>query len=169
MRIAVSDGLGHGYAASAATERALDYIAAHPHDDIEAVLYALQPELKGTRGCALNLIDVDFATQTLRYITVGNITMRLLSDDGASVFPPQPGVLGMRLHNQPRVRQTRLHPHARLFVFTDGLSRRWSLDPADPLWQKDLSLLGALLMRDHQRDNDDATLLIYDPPAGPGS
>src|SRR5947199_391590 len=70
-RIAVVDGLGHGPAAAAAALAAREVLAAHPDLAPEPALRLLHQALRGTRGAAISIAQIETAANQLIYAGVG--------------------------------------------------------------------------------------------------
>jgi serine/threonine protein phosphatase PrpC len=45
-------------------------------------------------------------------------------------------------------------------IYSDGIESRWSQDAIRALLQKDPTLMAAVLLRDHTRHRDDATVVV---------
>jgi phosphoserine phosphatase RsbX len=153
--IAVIDALGHGPAAQATAQVAVDYLVAIDWiPSIKQLIDGLHRQLHGTRGAAVLVCTIDGSK--LSGCSVGNVEMRSKLSRVAAI--PTPGVLGMRLRN-PRIFESSLLPGERLIVFSDGLSAKCSTSDVEGLAAADAC---RQLMRLHRRAHDDATVLVAD-------
>lgn len=71
--IAVADGLGHGPDAAAATRTALATVSLAPATPLEGIFRRCHHELLKSRGVALTLVTLDFASGILTWLAVGNV------------------------------------------------------------------------------------------------
>jgi hypothetical protein len=53
-----------------------------------------------------------------------------------------------------------LPAHALDIVHSDGIDTRWRADRILPVLKKDPALVAAILLRDHTRHRDDATVVV---------
>ena len=159
LRLAVCDGLGHGWKAHEATQLALSICQQHPNESLLPLLERIHHNLRKTRGCALLLADLNQATQSLEFICVGNITLRIDSEHKNN-FIPYRGILGSG--NLPKLSVQRMPwtPQSTCYVYSDGLSGRWSFSEDKEFFDQDIGVIGPFLLRDHSREKDDTTLVI---------
>ncbi len=71
--ILVADGLGHGQAAGEASQEAVRVFQENPHLGPVAMIEAIHPTLRHTRGAAVAVAEVDISHQVVRFAGVGNI------------------------------------------------------------------------------------------------
>lgn len=155
---AVIDALGHGPAAHAAAERAL---AALRTMDLSLsateLMTRLHLELRGSRGAAITLGLLH--GRQLELVGIGNVELR--SRYGYVPFAPTPGIVGITIR-KPRAIKCEVPLTIRLFLFTDGLSRRLDVEAVDHLGAE--PACQALLER-HGNQHDDASILCLEPRA----
>jgi anti-sigma regulatory factor (Ser/Thr protein kinase) len=160
VAVAVIDGLGHGAAASAAAETALEAFAADPAD-IDGFVARANDRMRFTRGAAATVCRLDAAAGELHYLAVGNVNGRVVTDGQSRGLITQAGTLG--LHVEPPRARLRVHPWppgAALVLWTDGLTSRFDLALESGLFDHDPAVVAATLYRDHSRDRDDATAVV---------
>ena len=61
---------------------------------------------------------------------------------------------------KPETASLALPAHALVILHSDGIETRWSVERIRPLLQKDPKLVAAVLLRDHTRHRDDATVVV---------
>jgi len=153
----VSDGLGHGPLAAAASQAAMQSFAqmngAMPADILRTVHEALRP----TRGAAVAALRLD--GDSAQFAGIGNIAGAILRPDGVSRMVSIAGTGG--------VTQTRIRPFAYpagpgslVVLASDGISSGWKLDAYPGLARAHPSLVAAVLFRDFSRRRDDATVVV---------
>ena len=154
--LAVVDALGHGPAAAECAARAMLALqAAAAKATLLEIMDQVHVALRGSRGAAMTALLLTPASWSA--CAVGNVSMK--ASGVAFDVPMSPGVLGGRVRKM-RVAEAAPRPRARLALFSDGLSSRWSLDPASTLRAREMC---AQLFSAHAKTSDDATLLIVDP------
>jgi anti-sigma regulatory factor (Ser/Thr protein kinase) len=158
--VLVVDGLGHGPAAFEAAQKALQTFEHDEETGPESLLRRLDIDLRGTRGAAIAVAELDWRSRTLRFAGVGNVAGTLLS--------PRAKSRGLVSHNGT-AGQSIEHlqefscpwPMAGLMVMhSDGLSLQWELDDYPGLSPKAPSLIAGVLYRDFVRRRDDVVVVV---------
>jgi anti-sigma regulatory factor (Ser/Thr protein kinase) len=155
----VADGLGHGPEAAKAARAAIGAFARAPHDDLRETVKRVHAELRTTRGAAVCALRVDAAAAAVRYSGAGNIVGRVLSGVFDKSLVTQHGTAGLQIRN-PETTALELPPHALVVLHSDGIDTRWTPERIRPLLQRDPTLVAAVLLRDHTRHRDDATVVV---------
>ena len=153
--IAVIDGLGHGKdaaeAARAAVERLTLLSLGTPVLD---AMRAVHDELRGSRGAAATLVMVDGFR--LESCAVGNVQLMCVNCNVPLVLSA--GILGHQVAKF-RIASCEIKAGARLALLSDGISTRFRLEEHRHL---DPKAACELIMRNHRRREDDATVLVTD-------
>ena len=158
----VVDGLGHGMLAHAAAERAVELfreLAPRPPGEL---LSRLHDPLRGTRGAAILVAEVDSAGGAIRCAGVGNVAGTVVSGDQTRSLVSHSGIVG---HQMVRVQEF-TYPWtegAMLVIASDGIRTQWRLDAYAGVARRHPSVVAALLWRDFSRGRDDATVLVLGP------
>ena len=154
-QLLVVDGLGHGPAAAEAAAAAVERFLHDPARPVADVLASLHDAVRGTRGAAACVVELE-RPATLRHAGVGNVTAVVVQGGDTTVALNQNGTLGLAMRS---VRETTYpwSPAARLVLHTDGLDGRWRAAAASAGRP---ALAAALLLRDHDRGRDDATVVV---------
>jgi anti-sigma regulatory factor (Ser/Thr protein kinase) len=155
----VADGLGHGPEAAKASQAAIDAFAAAPDADLRDTVQRVHRELQTTRGAAMCALRIDTESATVTYTGAGNIVGRVVSGVFDKSVVTQHGTAGMQIR-KPEITSLELPPHALVVLHSDGIETRWSLERIRPLLQRDPTLVAAVLLRDHTRHRDDATIVV---------
>jgi anti-sigma regulatory factor (Ser/Thr protein kinase) len=155
----VVDGVGHGGGAAEATRRALDVLAGRrgrgPHELVDDVHHAL----RGTRGAAMSVAEVDLDRGVVRFSGIGNVAGMVVGATQTRTMVSHHGTLG----HQVRSMHEFSYPWAAgdlLILASDGLQTRWSLERYPGVSVRHPSIVAALLHRDFRRDRDDATVVV---------
>ena len=153
----VSDGLGHGDAAAAASDAALEVmqtsmLTARPAD----VLPRMHQALQRSRGAALAIASI--TDDEVTFAGVGNIAGCTLHHQQRKHLISHNGIVG---HNLRKVQQFTLPwQHGMLLLMhSDGLGSRWNLDDYPGLDNAHPALIAGVLYRDFYRGRDDITVL----------
>lgn len=155
----VADGLGHGPDAAEAAEAALDAFAEQPLASPRALLQHVHQALRRTRGAAVLLLQADVGQDVIRSAGAGNVVGRLVSGLTDRSILGQHGTAGVTIRT-PEEAATPWPPHAMLVACSDGIETRWKSEVLVPLLGRDPALAAAVLVRDHCRGRDDATVAV---------
>jgi anti-sigma regulatory factor (Ser/Thr protein kinase) len=159
---AVADGMGHGPEAREASNRAIEGLSHKLEQNLEEVVVALNHELSGTHGCALNIIRFDKITGIAECVSLGDVHSHLYHFKDAHFFTPTPLVLAAGQFQKQRIRVERVpvQTGSVLIMFTDGLKSRTSLKgQLDVLRQSSIAIAEHLIEND-SRPDDDALVLV---------
>jgi anti-sigma regulatory factor (Ser/Thr protein kinase) len=158
--VLVCDGLGHGPAAAEATRAAIATFQRHGERSAPDVLGLIHDALRSTRGAAIALAELDHRQQSVRYCGVGNISGTVFRPGGE----PQHMVslAGIAGHIMRRVQPfTYEWPRGSVLVMhSDGIDGHWSPRLRDGLSTRSGSVIAGVLLRDHRRMRDDATVAV---------
>lgn len=166
--VLLADGLGHGMSAAEASRSAVRILHDNRHLAPAALLETMHHGLRGTRGAAVAVAEVDRDHEIVRYAGVGNIVGVVLSGGVSRSLVSHNGTVG----HEARKFQEFTCPFPRgavLILHSDGLSARWNLESYPGLLNRDPSLIAGVLYRDAQRGRDDATVLVLRAREGIGA
>lgn len=155
----VADGLGHGPDAAAAARAAVAVFSASPFASPRTLVAQSHAELRTTRGAAVAVLQLDAQAGSLCSSGAGNITTRMVSGDSDKTVLTQHGTAGVQIRTPEDTRQA-WPPYALLVVHSDGIETRWNAQRLMPVLGRDPSLAAAILVRDHSRGRDDATVVV---------
>lgn len=157
--VIVADGLGHGPDAAEAAQVALACFREDPLAAPAQLLARIHQALRRTRGAAVMLLQADAAAGVVRSAGAGNVMARLVSGVSDRTLLCQHGTAGLTIRT-PEESTTAWPPHAMLLVYSDGIESRWKPELVAPLLGRDPTLAAAVLVRDHCRGRDDATVAV---------
>jgi anti-sigma regulatory factor (Ser/Thr protein kinase)/serine/threonine protein phosphatase PrpC len=155
----LADGLGHGPDAAAAANLAVEIFEKTPTSGPEALLHLIDVGLRGTRGAAVVVAEVDHNQGVVRFAGVGNLVALIVSAGVPHNLISHYGTAGVET---PKIQAFTLPlPDDGLFILhSDGIATRWSLDEYPGLSRKHPALIAGVLYRDHQRLRDDSTVVV---------
>ena len=155
----MADGLGHGPEAAKASQAAVTAFADAPHGDLRDTVQRMHRALQTTRGAAVCVLRLDIADASMSYTGAGNIVGRVLSGVFDKSVVTQHGTAGMQIR-KPEITALEWPAHALVVLHSDGIETRWGMERLRPLLQRDPALVAAVLLRDHTRHRDDATVVV---------
>jgi anti-sigma regulatory factor (Ser/Thr protein kinase) len=153
------DGLGHGALAATAAREATRLFRAEPGLRPEAVLGVLHDGLRGTRGAAAAVAEVDWRRRIVRFAGIGNIAASIQTAGRSQRMVSHYGTLGHTLH---RLREFAypLPEGSLVILHSDGLSERWDLATYLGLPGRHAMVVAAVLYRDFARSTDDTSVVV---------
>lgn len=160
--VAVVDALGHGEEAADVADLALVSLNQTVGRSPVAALTACHAALRGSRGAAITVVNLQPDHQCLLWAAVGNVDAAVIQRRSRQESPRRwwaplrGGVVGDRL---PPLRDSRLPlPDGGVLVAaTDGIATAF-VDAADPSLPVDR--LAQRLHEEHARPDDDALVLV---------
>jgi anti-sigma regulatory factor (Ser/Thr protein kinase) len=158
LAIGMIDGLGHGPGAAAAAKAALDALRLGDRDDPEVVLRRVHEALRGTRGAAASVAEVDTGRGRVRGCGVGNVVVRVESPQRTGHLLSEFGVLG--LNARFKTFEEPWPADGLLVAHSDGLSARWTLSEFPDLERHHPTVIAATIWRKAARTTDDASILV---------
>jgi len=158
-RVLVADGLGHGPEAAKASGAACATFESSPWEPLANQMALIHAELKTTRGAAVCLAELDGQADSLRYTGAGNIVGRMLSGICDKSLLTQHGTAGLQIR-RPEETTAEWAQHGLIVLHSDGIETRWDGAKLLPLLGRDPTLVAALLVRQHSRHRDDATVVV---------
>ncbi|MFE9624827.1 SpoIIE family protein phosphatase [Streptomyces sp. NPDC006527] len=173
LTLMLADGLGHGPEAARASTAAVEELHRSARHTPAEVLRRLHEALRGTRGAAVAVAQLDVSAGRLRFAGIGNVGARLREGDSWRHLLSRPGIVGV--HRPGHLGDTEVPWAAdRLLVLhSDGLPSRWT-PPSDPrLWTADPAVTAAVTVRDASssarpvRDDTAVAVLSPSPPDRP--
>lgn len=173
VTLMLADGLGHGPEAAQASSAAVTALHRWAHLSPAASLQRLHDALRGTRGAAVALAQLDLTAGRLRFAGIGNVGARLRTDGTWRHLLSRPGIVGVHRPGTLREEAADWVGDPILILHTDGLPSRWT-PPSDPgLPATDPAVTAAVTIRDASsparpvRDDTAVAVLTSNPPERP--
>ncbi|HVV14741.1 ATP-binding protein [Amycolatopsis sp.] len=162
VTVMLSDGLGHGDAAAAASQAAVDVVAASAQLHPARILGVMQSALARTRGATVAVAQLATADGRLRFCGIGNIAVRHYPSPPEKVrrLLSRPGIVGAANAGNPRDSAESWSPSGRLVLHTDGVSDRWNADDWPGLFRHDPAIVAAWILGQRGRGRDDACVVV---------
>lgn len=173
VTLMLADGLGHGPEAARASSAAVAALYRWAHLSPAESLGRLHDALKGTRGAAVSLAQLDLAAGRLRFAGIGNVGARLHTGGGWHHLLSRPGIVGVHRPATLREEEADWTDDTLLILHTDGLPSRWTPPSGPGLPVADPALTAAVTIRDASsparpvRDDTAVAVLTSTPPERP--
>jgi anti-sigma regulatory factor (Ser/Thr protein kinase) len=155
----MADGLGHGPEAAKASAAAVQTLTAEPGYAPQRLMEDCHQALRPTRGAAMAIGELDLGARQLRFAGVGNIGASIIDDVARRQLMSHNGIVG---HNMRKVNELVFEcPAGALVVLaSDGITTQWDLAAYPGLATREPALIAGVLLRDHSRGRDDASVLV---------
>jgi hypothetical protein len=153
------DGLGHGTEAAVAAHAAIAQFERSRREAPADIVQAVHLALRHTRGGAVAVARIDYASDTVVFAGLGNIAGTLIAPTGqAKRMVSHNGTAG---HNARKIQAFEYpSPQGLLIMHSDGIASTWTLDAYPGLWRAHPMLVAGVLYRDGSRGRDDATVVV---------
>lgn len=155
--VMICDGLGHGVLASEASNAAADIFGASSSWAPADLLQQIHLGLRGSRGGAVAVGTFDRTTKKLSYGGIGNISGRLVSNEGPRGLVSANGTAGLQSGRQRVFDNDWLT--GTLIMHSDGVQSRWNLSSYAGLLPRHPAVIAAVLYRDFKRGRDDISVV----------
>jgi anti-sigma regulatory factor (Ser/Thr protein kinase) len=160
--LALIDGLGHGPNANQIAMSAQQYLRGSWEEDLPSTAKGLHQQLNGTDGAAAGLATLDLASRELRYLGVGNVTLRILGPAPQRLSYTE-GTLGAQVRAlRPEV--IRLGRGDVALMFSDGVSDRVRNEGAALPKLESVKALVRRLVQQYGKPHDDASCVAVRCP-----
>lgn len=157
---AVADGLGHGPDAAKASAQALKCFREQSHRSPKEIVERVHEAIRGTRGAAFAIAQMNPAEKLVHFAGVGNIIAMILDGSVSRHMVSQNGTAGSEVRRVTEFSYP-WSETALLVMHSDGLSTRWDLSAYPGLLARDPSLIAGVLYRDFSRGTDDMTVVAF--------
>lgn len=164
LNILVLDGLGHGPGAHEASSAAIEKYALLTKESPKQVLKEIHQHIKHTRGAVSMTLKYKFEEQMLSYCSIGNIAGKTIGFNNVKNFSSFNGIVGHVMPGHLQDQEVAWERGNLLIIHSDGLRSRWNITEYAHAQKYDPVILAACLYRDHNRGNDDTTIIVSKHP-----
>jgi negative regulator of sigma-B (phosphoserine phosphatase) len=157
----VLDGLGHGEAAATAALRAVEVVNHSRAEPLDVLIQRCHRALAATRGVVMTLARIDFETDTLSWIGIGNVTADLVAKSAGGVEVRSSallagGIVGYRIPQSLFTQQISITPGDLLLIASDGVTED-HLNNID--FAASAMTIAEQMLAVHSKETDDALVL----------
>jgi anti-sigma regulatory factor (Ser/Thr protein kinase) len=168
LTMLLCDGSGHGPLAASAAQTAVRVFCGQSFTTPDQAVRALHEAMRGGRGGAVAVADLDLAGGSVAFAGLGNVSAVVVADGQKRPMVSLPGIAGY----QSRTIRSFDYPlpaGATVIMHSDGLSERWTVGGADGVHLTDNALVNAaILLGVAGTRTDDASVAVATVPAGVG-
>ncbi len=151
------DALGHGSGAYLTATKALNVLENNHTRTLPWIITRCHEALQNDRGAAICLGRIDFTSNVIEYISVGNVETRIYTNERMTQLHCMNGTVGVMLPKLDILTRP-WQPYSCLVSFTDGVSNRFDLA------REALSLspqeMAHTIVTNFRRDYDDTTVMV---------
>ncbi len=159
LTVLVSDGLGHGPLAAAASQEAIRAFSERPDLAPTETVSMVHERLRRTRGAAVAVADVHAGRAALDYAGIGNIAGRIMRPDGAMTsLVSMSGIVGHQIGRMQAFSYAWGEGDL-LIMNSDGLRTAWDLSAYPGLENQHAAVIAGVLYRDFTRGSDDVAVV----------
>ena len=157
--LTIADGLGHGILASEASAEAVAAFLSNADATPVVALDQIHRRLRGTRGAAVAIAQLDLAGRKVKYAGIGNICGMIAGGPRTQSMVSHNGTAG---HEARKLQEFSydLPQQWTLIMHSDGITTSWSLDTYPGLIHFHPSIIAGVLYRDASRHRDDACVVV---------
>ena len=116
--------------------------------------------LRHTRGAAVAIAEILLSQNLVRFAGIGNISARIITPTGSQNLISHNGIVGM----EARKIMEFSYPwpaEGLLIMNSDGVNGHWNFDKYPGLRLRHPAIIAGVLFRDHRRESDDATVVVF--------
>jgi phosphoserine phosphatase RsbX len=159
--IGVLDGLGHGAPAAEAADCGVQMLGNARGEPLDMLVQSCHRGLSNTRGVAMTLARIDFQTDTLSWVGVGNVAADLVAKHPSGLEVRSSvrlagGIVGYRIPEVVAPQEFPIRPGDLLVVTSDGIAEN-HLD--DINFGAPALAIAEQILRSHAKNSDDAMVL----------
>lgn len=157
--LSVIDGLGHGLLAHKAAMAAKQFIESHVDLPLPNLFRGVDLACHATHGVVMAVAVIDWRNEKLSFASIGNIEAKVIHQRKKNDLLVRRGIVG-RNAPAPLVSEMDWEKGMGLILHSDGVSSRWHWDEFRRFAQRPSLVLAEQIFRHHNKDSDDATLMI---------
>jgi anti-sigma regulatory factor (Ser/Thr protein kinase) len=159
----LSDGLGHGPLAAAASAEAVQTFHESTSTDPGEVLAAMHRRLARTRGAAVGVATIDAPFETVTFAGVGNVSAFVVEAEARRALLSRPGIVGSQW---PKLHAARvdISREGLVILHSDGLRDAWNLRDVPGLFRRTSAVVAGAVLREAGTRPDDASVLVARRP-----
>lgn len=156
--LAIVDGLGHGFEANKAAEKAKTFLLANWNSNVIKTIKELHETLQDTVGAAAGLASIDNKNNRLHYSAIGNTVFRIIGENPIRLMPSD-GILGKNIRS-PGEQTISLKGNEIILMYSDGVSDNFDLNDYPLLKVHSPIVAAKTIVRKFGNNYDDATCLV---------
>jgi len=160
LKLMLADGLGHGPEANKAVNEAANAFKVFPDYSPTETIRFIHNAIKKTRGAVLNIVGYDYARNVWTSAGVGNIAARVFGPVNFKNQMSYNGIVGHNIPNTMNDQEYASEEFNQVMLCSDGIKTRIEMTRYPMMYKYDLTILAAVIYKDHGRRNDDMSVVI---------
>ena len=159
VRLFLGDGLGHGAEAEQAVNSAIQAFKLCREESAADILREMHRSVRKTRGLVGTAALYSKTEKRWRICGVGNIATRLVNGIEIKSNLAYNGIIGHNIPTSMKDHEIDAENAQVLVLCSDGIKTKWDLLKYPGVLKHDLSILAAVIFKDHARHNDDMSVV----------
>jgi len=159
VRLLLGDGLGHGPEAAGAVNTAIQSFKTSTEGSPSAIIRDLHLDVRKTRGLVATTALFKKDQKIWRICGVGNIATRVINGIEIKACVPYNGIIGYNIPKTIKDQELVAETSQILILCSDGIKTKWDLIKYPGILKYDLSILTAVIFKDHARHTDDMSVV----------
>jgi anti-sigma regulatory factor (Ser/Thr protein kinase) len=159
IRIFLGDGLGHGVEAAAAVNAAIQIFKTRRDESAVDIIKEMHRGVRKTRGLVGTVALYLKEEKRWRICGVGNICTRLINGIEMKNSMAYNGIIGHNIPNSIKDQEVDAENAQVILLCSDGIRTKWDLTKYPGILKHDLSILAAVIFKDHARHTDDMSVV----------
>lgn len=155
----LADGLGHGSMAAEASQKAVSVGSAGGDAPPLELLQDIHLALRGSRGAAVAVGQINREMRVLRFSGIGNIAVSIFKREHRRHLLSHNGIVGSNMRKSQEFSEP-WEQGDMVVAHSDGINTRWDLEHYPGLAMCHPGVIAAVLHRDFKRGNDDISVLV---------
>jgi anti-sigma regulatory factor (Ser/Thr protein kinase) len=159
VRLFLGDGLGHGAEAAVAVNTAIQVFKTCRDESAADIIKELHRGVRKTRGLVGTAALYLKGEKRWRICGVGNICTRLINGIEMKNSMAYNGIIGHNIPNSMKDQEIDAENAQVILLCSDGIKTKWDLAKYPGILKHDLSILAAVIFKDHARHTDDMSVV----------
>jgi anti-sigma regulatory factor (Ser/Thr protein kinase) len=159
VRLFLGDGLGHGSEAEIAVTRAVLTFKNSREESATEVLREIHGTVRKTRGLVGTAALFNKKERLWRICGIGNIATRIINGIEMKSHMSYNGIIGYNIPNTMKDQEVHADNGQIIVLCSDGIKTKWDLAKYPGILKYDLSILAAVIFKDHARYTDDMSVV----------
>lgn len=156
--LALVDVLGHGLEARKVALNAKEYLENNYFNSLTEIMLGLHDHLRGTRGAVAAICNMNVLTGELKYVGIGNITLRIIGRKNIRLVS-RDGIVGYRM-TKPQEQILKLNIGETFLMYSDGIKEHFESFECEDLLKKNAEEIAEGILHKFSKMNDDSSCIV---------
>lgn len=155
--IVLIDGSGHGPEAREVAETCRGFIQENRDKDLPDLVKGMHSLIRGSRGCVAIVGCLDLYSLQLRYVGIGNISLRKIGNTDERAILGE-GIIGYNI-STPKEKYMQLQNGDVLIFHSDGVKSQFGINDYPDIMKDDAKKIAINIVRNFGKKDDDVTCI----------